>query len=257
MSQFFTSGGQSIGVSALASVLPMNIWDWLPLGWTGWISLLVSVMNAFPKRICRLIRSYLLTWVTQPVLPSSHILLSDPQSASGTPRNVVVYLPSRAWLFWDPMNCSLPGSSEISRVGCHFLQGIFLTQGLNPGFPCLLHWQVDSFPPSHPGSLRSQDSMTKLILLPRHRGRSCLCSELPAEEAAQSGPQTSRISFPIFSPDGDTVLLPLWSSSQLVPASRGDNCSRSVSLPKSHQLTLSGKARVPQAQKEKIKLFWG
>ena len=35
MSQLFTSGGQSIGVSALISVLPMNIHDWFPLGWTG------------------------------------------------------------------------------------------------------------------------------------------------------------------------------------------------------------------------------
>ena len=39
VSQFFTSGGQRIGVSASASVLPMNIQDWFPLGWTGWISL--------------------------------------------------------------------------------------------------------------------------------------------------------------------------------------------------------------------------
>ena len=39
MSQFFISGGQIIGVSASASVLPMNIQDWFPLGWTGWISL--------------------------------------------------------------------------------------------------------------------------------------------------------------------------------------------------------------------------
>ena len=39
MSQFFASGEQIIGVSALASVLPMNIQDWFPLGWTGWISL--------------------------------------------------------------------------------------------------------------------------------------------------------------------------------------------------------------------------
>ena len=39
MSQFFTSGGQSIRVSASASVLPMNIQDRFPLGWTGWISL--------------------------------------------------------------------------------------------------------------------------------------------------------------------------------------------------------------------------
>ena len=38
-SQFFASGSQSIGVSASASVLPMNIQDWFPLGWTGWISL--------------------------------------------------------------------------------------------------------------------------------------------------------------------------------------------------------------------------
>ena len=39
MSQLFASGGQGIGVSALASVLPMNTQDWSPLGWTGFISL--------------------------------------------------------------------------------------------------------------------------------------------------------------------------------------------------------------------------
>ena len=40
VSQFFLSGGQSTGVSALASVLPVNIQGWFPLGWTGLISLL-------------------------------------------------------------------------------------------------------------------------------------------------------------------------------------------------------------------------
>ena len=39
ISQLFPSGGQSIGVSASASVFPMNTQDWSPLGWTGWISL--------------------------------------------------------------------------------------------------------------------------------------------------------------------------------------------------------------------------
>ena len=39
LSQLFPAGGHSIGVSASASVLPMNIQDWCPLGWTGWISL--------------------------------------------------------------------------------------------------------------------------------------------------------------------------------------------------------------------------
>ena len=38
-SQFFASGGQIIGVSASASVLPMNSQGWSPLGWTGWIAL--------------------------------------------------------------------------------------------------------------------------------------------------------------------------------------------------------------------------
>ena len=39
MRQFFASGSQNIGISTSASVLPMNIQDWFPLGWTGWISL--------------------------------------------------------------------------------------------------------------------------------------------------------------------------------------------------------------------------
>ena len=43
--QFFTSGGQSIGVSASASVLPMNIQDWFLLGWTGWISLFTKGLS--------------------------------------------------------------------------------------------------------------------------------------------------------------------------------------------------------------------
>ena len=48
MSWLFASGGQSIGVSVSASVLPMNTQDWSPLGWTGWISLL-------PKWLSRVI----------------------------------------------------------------------------------------------------------------------------------------------------------------------------------------------------------
>ena len=39
MSHLFASGSQSIGVSASASVLPVNTWDWSPLGWTGWMFL--------------------------------------------------------------------------------------------------------------------------------------------------------------------------------------------------------------------------
>ena len=47
MSQFFASGGQSIGASASASVLPVTIQDWFPLGWTGWISSASHVAKAW------------------------------------------------------------------------------------------------------------------------------------------------------------------------------------------------------------------
>ena len=49
MSQFFASGGQSIGVLASASVLPMNIQDHFPLGWTGWILQSKGLSGVFPK----------------------------------------------------------------------------------------------------------------------------------------------------------------------------------------------------------------
>ena len=48
MSQFFTSGGQSIGASASASALPMNIQDWFPLGLTGLISLQSKGLSRAP-----------------------------------------------------------------------------------------------------------------------------------------------------------------------------------------------------------------
>ena len=49
MSQFFASGGQSIGASASASVLPMNIQNRFPLGWTGWISLQSEELSPTPQ----------------------------------------------------------------------------------------------------------------------------------------------------------------------------------------------------------------
>ena len=50
MSQFFTSGGQRTGASASTSVLPMNLQDWSPLGWTGWISLQAKGLSrVFPN----------------------------------------------------------------------------------------------------------------------------------------------------------------------------------------------------------------
>ena len=70
MSQLFASGGQRIGVSASASVLPTNIQDWLPLGWTGWISLQSKGLS--PTLQLKSISSSALSFVYSPILTSIH-----------------------------------------------------------------------------------------------------------------------------------------------------------------------------------------
>ena len=74
VNQLFTSDGQSIGVSASALVLPMNIQDWFPLKWTAWVSSLskglsrVFANTRFPKSI----NSSALSFLYSPILTSIH-----------------------------------------------------------------------------------------------------------------------------------------------------------------------------------------
>ena len=73
MSQFFTWGGQSIGVSALASVFPMNTQDWFPLEWTGWISLQSKGLSrVFSNTTVQTINSSALSFLYSPTLTSIH-----------------------------------------------------------------------------------------------------------------------------------------------------------------------------------------
>ena len=81
MRQFFTSGGQKIGVSALASVLSKNIQDWFPLGWTGWITLLskglsrvfsnttVQKHQSFSAQLSLQSTSHIHTWLLEKPYP--------------------------------------------------------------------------------------------------------------------------------------------------------------------------------------------
>ena len=72
-SQFFASGGQGIGVSASASVFPMNIQDWFCLGWTGWISLLSKVsQGSSPTPQFKCINSLAPSSLYSPTLTSIH-----------------------------------------------------------------------------------------------------------------------------------------------------------------------------------------
>ena len=73
MSQLFASGGQNTGVSASASVLPMNTQDWSPLWWTGWISWQSkghSIVSPTPQ--FKSINSSALSFLYSPTLTSTH-----------------------------------------------------------------------------------------------------------------------------------------------------------------------------------------
>ena len=69
--QFFASGGRSIGASASTSVLAMNIQDWFPLGWTGWVSLLSKGLSrVFSNTTVKNINSSVLSFLYSPSLTS-------------------------------------------------------------------------------------------------------------------------------------------------------------------------------------------
>ena len=73
MSQLFVWGGRSIGVSASASVLPLNTQDWSPLGWTGWISLQSKGLSrVFSNTTVKSINSSALSFLHSPTLTSIH-----------------------------------------------------------------------------------------------------------------------------------------------------------------------------------------
>ena len=73
MSQLFTSGGQRIGASASASVLPTNNLNWFPLGWTGWISLQSKGLSrVFSNSTVQSIYSLVLSLLYGPGYTPSH-----------------------------------------------------------------------------------------------------------------------------------------------------------------------------------------
>ena len=105
--------------------------------------------------------------------------------------------PTRLLCPWD-------FSQKNTGVGCHFLlQGFFTTQGLTPHFPCLLHWQVDTLPPSHRGS----------PCLRWRKPKACGPAIAQSETGLHKGSLT------------------LWASLRLEPGLRGATPNHSVLLP--------------------------
>ena len=124
MSQFFASGGQSIGASASASVLSMNIQGWFPLGLTGSISF-------WSKWLSGVLFSTTIWQIHYPKYSESHSVVSDSLRSHG------LYSP------WNSPDQNT-GVGSLS-----LLQGIFPTQGLNPG---ILHCRQILYQLNHRGS---------------------------------------------------------------------------------------------------------
>ena len=125
MSQFFASGGQSIGVSASVPVLPMNIQDWFPLGWTGWISLqskgLAGVFSnttfqkhqLFSAQLSLQSNSHIHTWLLEKFFYRPQIKLptsagsSKKQESSRKTSTSVLSTMTKPLTVWITINCGI------------------------------------------------------------------------------------------------------------------------------------------------------
>ena len=161
MSQFLASGGQSIGVSASTSVLPMNSQDWFPLGWTGWISLLskgllqhhsskASILRHSVFFIVQLSHPYMITGKTIALIRQTFVgkvmsLLFNMLSrlvVTFLPRSkrlVISWLQSPSAVILEPKKIKLLTVSIVSPSICHEVMG--------PDAMILVSWML-SFKPT-------------------------------------------------------------------------------------------------------------
>ena len=107
MSQLFASGGQSIGVSASASVLPMNTQDWSPLGWTDWISLkskgLSSLLQHRSSKASILLHSaFFMVQLSHPYMTTGKTIALTRQTFVGKVMSLLFNLLSRLVITFLP-----------------------------------------------------------------------------------------------------------------------------------------------------------
>ena len=100
MSQLFASGGQSIGVSASTAVLPMNIQNCFPLGWTGWISAvqgtLKSLLQHHTSKASILLHSaFLIVQMSHPYMTTGKIISLTRQTFVDKVMSLLFNMPSR------------------------------------------------------------------------------------------------------------------------------------------------------------------
>ena len=112
MSQFFASVGQGIGVSASASVLPMNTQDWSPLEWTGWISLQSKglsrvISNHSSKASIPRHSDFFMVQLSHPYMTTGKTIALTRQTFVGKVMSLLFNMLSRLVITFLPRNKSL------------------------------------------------------------------------------------------------------------------------------------------------------
>ena len=173
MSQFFASGGQSIGASVLASVLPMNTEDWFSLGLTGLISLLSKGLSRvfsnttvqkhqFFSPLLSLQSNYLIhTWLLEKIALTTWNFVRKVMSLL-FPRSkclLISWLQSSSAVILEPKKTKSVTVSIVSPSICH--------EAMGPDAMILVFWLL-SFKPvfSFPLPLSSRGSLVPLGFLP-------------------------------------------------------------------------------------------
>ena len=148
MSWLFASSGQSIGVSASISVLPMDTHDWVPLGWTGWISLQSKGLsrgfsNASWKASVLQHSAFFIVQLSHPYMTAGKTIALTRQTFVGKVMSLLFNLQSRlvitfltrskylfiSWLqspsavIWEPLRIKLATVSTVSQSICHGVMG--------------------------------------------------------------------------------------------------------------------------------------
>ena len=124
MSQFFASGGQSIGLSASASVLPMNIQNRFHLGWTGWITLqskgtLKSLLQHHSSKASVLRRSaFFIVQLSHPYMTTGKTIALTRRTFVGKVTSLLLNMLSRLVITFLPRRARLGCSFRGSFLGC-------------------------------------------------------------------------------------------------------------------------------------------
>ena len=141
MSRFFASGGQSIGVSVSPSVLPVNIQDWFPLGWTGWISLqskgLSSLRHSSSKASVLRLSAFFIVQLSHPCMTTGKTIALTRQNFVGKVMYLLFNILSRVVMAF------LPRSKHLLISGLQSPSAVILEPQKNKichCFPIYLPW---------------------------------------------------------------------------------------------------------------------